>query len=135
MKKWIAALLCLVTLFSLAACGKREAEQNTIQLVSGQTYGTGKHSFDFVVTDPDGADTSVTIKTDADMVGAALLELGIVDGENSSYGLYVKTVNGVTLDYDKDGKYWAFYVNGEYALSGVDATPVEDGAIYEMKAE
>ena len=76
MKKWIAVLLCLITLFSLAACGKREAEQTTVQLVSGQTYGTGKHSFDFVVTDPDGVDTSVTVKTDADMVGAALLELG-----------------------------------------------------------
>ena len=25
MKKWIAVLLCLITLFSLAACGKREA--------------------------------------------------------------------------------------------------------------
>ena len=36
----------------------------------------GKHSFDFVVTDPDGVDTSVTVKTDANMVGAALLELG-----------------------------------------------------------
>ena len=42
MKKWIAILLCLITLFSLAACGKREAEQITVQLVSGQTYGTGK---------------------------------------------------------------------------------------------
>ena len=68
-------------------------------------------------------------------MGAALLELGLVDGEDSEFGLYIKTVNGITLDYDKDGKYWAFYINGEYAMTGVDATPIEDGAIYALVAE
>ena len=47
----------------------------------------------------------------------------------------MKTVNGITLDYDKDGKYWAFYVDGEYATSGVDSTPITDGASYALKAE
>ena len=53
----------------------------------------------------------------------------------SSYGLYVKTVNGITLDYDTDGMYWAFYINGEYVQTGVDATGVEDGAVYAFRAE
>lgn len=48
-------------------------------------------------------------------VGKALLDQGVIAGEDSSYGLYVKTVNGTTLDYDTDGMYWAFYINGEYA--------------------
>ena len=31
--------------------------------------------------------------------------------------------------------YWSFYVGGEYALTGVDQTPVELGAQYMLKAE
>ena len=45
--------------------------------------------------------------------------MGLIAGEDSDYGLYVKTVNGVTVDYDTDGKYWAFYVDGEYAATDV----------------
>ena len=60
---------------------------------------------------------------------------GLIAGEDGAYGLYVKTVNGVTLDYDADGMYWAFYVNGEYASSGVDATEAVSGAEYMFKAE
>ena len=47
----------------------------------------------------------------------------------------VDTVNGITLDYNKDGKYWAFYINNEYAMTGVDSTPVEEGAAYAFVAE
>ena len=46
-----------------------------------------------------------------------------------------KTVNGVTVDYDTDGKYWAFYVDGEYAATGVDSTDITAGATYTFKAE
>ena len=35
----------------------------------------------------------------------------------------------------KDGKYWAFYVNGEYAVSGVDTTEITEGGLYEFRAE
>lgn len=135
MKKQFSAVLALLLLFSLSACGQRAKSDNTIHLVSGQTYGTGKYSFDLVVTDPDGIDTQVTVKTDKDTLGDALLQLGIVDGEKSDFGLYVKTVNGVTLDYDRDQKYWALYVNGEAVDSGIDATPVTSGDTYTLKAE
>ena len=135
MRKQFAAVLALLLLFSFSACGQRKNEDNTVHLVSGQTYGTGKYSFDLVVTDPDGVDTMVTVKTDKDTLGDALLQLGIVDGEKSDFGLYVKTVNGITLDYDEDHKYWALYVNGEPVDSGIDATPVTAGDTYTLKAE
>ena len=68
-------------------------------------------------------------------MGEALLDKGLIAGDDSEYGLYVKTVNGVTLDYDKDGMYWAFYINGEYAQTGVDSTDITAGAEYAFKAE
>ena len=140
MKKITSILLCMILIFSLmagtAACGqKKEAERTAATMTAGETYGTGSKTFTFSVTDPDGKETVVTVKTDKQYVGEALLELELIAGEDSSFGLYVKTVNGVTLDYDKDGKYWALYVNGEYALTGVDNTEIADGATYAFVAE
>lgn len=68
-------------------------------------------------------------------MGAALLKLGVIAGDDSEYGLYVKTVNGETADYDTDGTYWGFYINGEYAMTGVDATTLEAGATYAFRVE
>ena len=61
--------------------------------------------------------------------------MGLISGEDGAYGMYVKNVNGTTLDYDKDGKYWAFYINDEYAVSGVDKTKIDESAKYSFRAE
>ena len=34
-----------------------------------------------------------------------------------------------------DQTYWAFYVDGEYAMSGVDTTIIEEGKAYAFKVE
>ena len=68
-------------------------------------------------------------------MGDALSQLGLIEGEEGQYGLYVKSVNGIEADYDKDGVYWAFYIDGEYALTSVDATEVTDGAVYAFRVE
>ena len=67
--------------------------------------------------------------------GQALVELSIIAGDESEWGLYVKTVNGITADYNTDGSYWAFYIDGEYALTGVDATEITEGAVYTFQVE
>ena len=106
-----------------------EADANTTILGEGQT------TFGFVVVDKDGNETRFEIHTDKETVGDALLELELISGEVGDYGLYVKTVNGITADYDVDQTYWAFYINGEYAMSGVDSTTVENDAVYSFKVE
>lgn len=97
--------------------------------------GKGEQSFFFNVTDADGKVTKFVIKTDETVVGTALMNLNLIDGDAGDFGLYVKTVNGVTLDYNTHGKYWAFYVNGGYAMKGVDQTEITAGATYEFRAE
>ena len=87
------------------------------------------------MTDKDGNETQFEIHTDKETVGEALQELNLIDGEEGEYGLFVKTVNGITADYDADGVYWAFYVNGEYAASGVDVTQITEGDSYALKVE
>ena len=76
-----------------------------------------------------------TIHTDKEMLGDALLEHELIEGEKGAYGLYVKKVNGITADYDVDKTYWALYKNGEYSLTGVDLTPISDGEHYEIVCE
>lgn len=92
--------------------------------------GEGALSFHFSVVDKDGNETKFLIHTDEKTVGAALLEQNLIEGEESQYGLYVKKVNGIVADYDIDATYWAFYVNGEYAMSGVDTTDIVEGESY-----
>ena len=97
--------------------------------------GEGATQFAFTVIDKDGNETAFEIHTDKEIVGEALMELALIEGEVGAYGLYVKTVNGITADYDEDQTYWAFYVNGEYATSGVDTTAIEEGMTYTFKVE
>lgn len=93
-----------------------------------------KVSFTLTVVDRDGKETTKIIETEEKTVGAALLKKDIIAGENGQYGLYVKTVNGITAN-DADREYWAFYINGEYAMTGVDSTDITEGATYMLKIE
>ena len=112
-----------------AAVSQTDAKPEVKELGEGQT------AFTFKVVEDDGKETVFAIHTDKKTVGEALVDLNLIAGTVESYGLYVKTVNGVTVDYDTDGKYWAFYINGEYAMTGVDSTDITEGAEYTFKVE
>ena len=113
------------------------AETESVETTEAQeiVLGDGSVKFTFIVVDADGNETDFVINTDKGTVGDALLEQNLIEGEEGDYGLYVKTVNGITADYDTDHTYWAFYVNGEYSNTGVDSTPVNEGDTYEFKVE
>ena len=112
-----------------------EAGDETVSEDDGIKIGEGETHFDFSVTFADGSEKNYCVYTDEDNIGAALLGVELIAGEDSAYGLYVKTVDGQEADYDKDGHYWAFYIDGEYAMTGVDSTPIEDGKAYAFKYE
>ena len=141
--KLLSASLCVVLIAAMAlfasGCTAKDKPVPTdvITAVPEGTdeIGVGANSFEFTVTDYDGSETKLTVHTDKTVVGEALQELGLLSGEEGAYGLYVKTVNGVTYDYDTHGKYWAFYINGEYAVTGADMTDAVDGASYIFKVE
>ncbi len=150
--KVLSLLLCFVLIAVIAllatGCGvdkpQTPSEPSTTESTAAVSdeaeatpvvLGEGKTTFVFAVTHLDGTKTTFDIRTDKTTVGEALSELGVIDGEQGDYGLYVKTVDNETLDYDKDGKYWAFYVNGEMAMQGVDMTEIAADTVYEFKAE
>ena len=145
-KKALSMFVCTVLVAAIAlltfGCNSNTPDtQQTAEPSTGETsaqataLGEGSKKFTFTVTDPDGKTSVFEINTDEETVGEALEQLGLIEGEEGTYGLYVKTVNGITVDYDKDGMYWAFYTDGEMATAGVDMTDIVAGAVYAFKAE
>lgn len=114
---------------------EKEPAESESSDTDSNVLGEGETVFYFTVTDLEAEETAFEIHTDKTTVGEALLDLGLIAGEDGDYGLYVKTVNGLTVDYDTDGKYWAFYIDGAYAMTGVDMTDITAGATYAFKAE
>lgn len=139
----VTLCIVLIAVIAVLAVGCNNTEPDEIQQVpttvqaQGEVtvLGEGARQFSFSVTDNDGIVTNFEIHTDKTTVGEALEELTLIAGDEGPYGLYVKRVNGITLDYNKDGMYWAFYINGEMAMSGVDATEITEGTVYSFKAE
>ncbi|MGN0340072.1 MAG: DUF4430 domain-containing protein [Lachnospira sp.] len=131
----VAMALSAIGCNSSSNSGTVTSNETTAVSSGSNVLGEGKTKFTFTVVDKDGNETEFEIHTDKETVGQALQELNLIAGENSEYGLYVKTVNGITADYDTDKVYWAFYVNGTYATSGVDTTPVKEGDTYSFKVE
>ena len=145
LKLKLSLIVCIVLIAAMAlittGCnGKKDdfgssLPNTTVSKTESQELGKGNTKFTFTVTDAKGKETSYEIATDKKTVGDALMELGLISGDEGPYGLYIKTVNGITVDYEKDGKYWAFYVDGEYAQKGIDSTEITESATYSLKVE
>ena len=145
-KTALSRILCTVLIVAMAlftiGCGQQNsADDSSAKTTITQVYedgtviGEGETEFTFIVTDKDGNSKKFTVKTDSETVGEALQAVEIIHGDMGDYGLYVKEVNGIVADYDVDGTYWAFYVDGEYAMKGVDQTEITEGLSYSFKAE
>ena len=135
-KSTVSVALVLICLFSLVACGNTNSAEKTglwenATYLKDTEFDEGKNT---VVVEVKAEDQAVkfTVKTDKETVGAALLEHELIAGEEGQYGLYVKVVNGITADYDVDASYWAFYIDGEYATTGVDTTKITEGVTYQL---
>ena len=142
--KWLSFVLCLALIAAIAltamGCDQAKNPETTAGNPAGEAEttpltvkGEGATVFYFNVVDKDGNETKFEIHTDKTVVGEALLELGLIEGDMGDYGLYVKKVNGITAEYEVDGTYWAFYEGDDYAMTGVDLTEIKAGATYAFK--
>ena len=118
----------------MTACSDKTSEKG---LWEAATYtedtelGSGAKA---VIVEVKAEEKSVTftINTDKETLGDALLEHNLISGEKGPYGLYVKTVNGITADYDINQRYWSLTKDGGYMQKGVDGTEISDGEHYEL---
>ena len=136
MKKAISVLAVFLALvLSLAACGGEANDPwSDAEYTSDTILGVGSKTVTVEVAVEEHLVT-FTLKTDATVLGDALFESGLCVGDEGPYGLYIKTTNGILADYDINQRYWAFYINGEFAMSGVDSTEIVEGTVYRLSYE
>ena len=131
--KTIVILLLAMLLIFAAACDSQSStpgENATSGQSNAQNIGEGSTTFTFEVTDNDGNVSVWNVHTNESTVGDALVGVGLIEGDVSDFGLMVTHVNGLRADFTEDGAWWAFYIDGEMAMAGVDSTDIEEGASY-----
>lgn len=156
--KLLSFMLCLVLVAAIAlfasACGDKtetpsdppsstpsssdpssSTPSSSEDTANGSEIGQGTTKFTLSITFSDGSEKTYTVSTDRNIVGDALVDAGLISGTEGPYGLMVETVDGETVTYEKDKKYWAFYIDGKYAVTGVDSTEITAGAEYALKVE
>lgn len=126
----LLAVLFMVCLVSCNTVDKTGVWENATYR-KDMEFGEGSKTFTIEVKAEEQSVT-FTIHTDKKTIGDALIENDLISGEEGPYGLYIKKVNGITADYDIDQSYWAFYINDEYAMTGVDTTEITEGAKYQL---
>ncbi len=126
-----ALTLLFALLFCLFSCAPSGDVWSEATYQSDTTLGEGERSVTVTVTAEEKS-VVFTVHTDKATVGEALLEHGLIEGETGAYGLYVKKVNGILADYDVNQRYWAFYIDGEYATTGVELTAIEEDVGYSL---
>ncbi len=141
MKKTLISAIAIVLSLALVFCGctnngGTETTTSTTEVVSVNPGDDGyQKSFTFEVVDKDGNKKQTEILTNGQYVGKVLQELEYIKGEQGDYGIYIKEVDGIVADYDVDGTYWAFYVDGEMSMTGADQVEIVDGSVYSFRVE
>ncbi len=123
-KKWLGLVFGFVVLVLVAAAAAVIYVKTRPEPQQGAKTVTVKMVYDDV-------DTSITLNTDAEYLRGALEEQELIAGDESEYGLFVKTVNGRTVD-DAKQEWWCFTKGGETLMTGVDTTPIADGEQFEI---
>lgn len=147
MKKTIKTIICTLLLLTLVFCtfscnkekgaddgdsdGAQASLWESATYTENKTFGEGSKTLTVEVKVEDKT-VVFTVKTDKATVGEALLEHSLIAGEEGQFGMYVKVVNGITADFDVDQSYWALYINGEMAMTGVDTTEINEGDVYQL---
>jgi len=128
MKRSITAIFLAIALLSaFAACGNGPATEP----VTATNNPTQVEVY-LTVTLPDGTQTprQGLLSAKSSTLGEALDKYGLI--ERDEKGMIVK-VAGVEASWEKDQAYWALYINGQYAMKGVDEEILADGNEYEFR--
>lgn len=134
-EKALSLIVCIVLIAAMALMTSGCKNNKTEDISSSVAVVQQKAEFDFTVVHKDGSEKAFKIVTTKQTVGEALKDEQLIAGDEGAFGIYVKTVDGETLNYDTDGYWWALYKGDEQLMTGADQTPIEDGKTYTFKAE
>lgn len=125
----VAAIALLLGVYFLIGPGRTvDSGATTGTDASGNTI-SGCH-FTVTVVHSDKTEKVFTYTAPEGKLGAFLEEKGLIQG--SGDGMF-HTVDGEKADWNVNQSYWAFYLNGEYAMSGIYDTDIVDGTVYKLE--
>ena len=134
-KKVSLLLLIVMFIFTAVSCGNNTIDEEALWdnavYTEDKDFGTGNMTI-YVKVDVNQKVINFTVNTDKETLRDALEEYELISGEESTYGMYVKKVNGIVADYDKTQSFWAITKDGEAVLTGVDQIEISNGEHYEF---
>ena len=121
-KKTIIAVIALVLVVAVFG---------DIYLATRPETSAGSKTFTLTVVHGDGTSKDFTISTDEEYLAPALKAEGILPADEGDDGMYY-TVDGEKADYSVNQSYWSLYVGEDYAMLGMNDTPVTDGDSFKL---
>ena len=118
-KAWLpAAALVVVALLLLG-----------IWYVNRPQGQAGEKTITVEVVHADESSREFTYQTSEEFLGPVLVQEGLVQGEESTYGLFITTVDGETAE---GNQWWCITQDGQMVETGADTTPIADGDHFEL---
>ena len=118
-KAWLpAAALVVVALLLLG-----------IWYVNRPQGQAGEKTITVEVVHADESIREFTYQTSEEFLGPVLIQEGLVQGEESTYGLFITTVDGETAE---GNQWWCITQDGQMVETGADTTPIADGDHFEL---
>lgn len=122
-KKWILAVIALVAVVAIMA---------GVYFATRPETSAGGKTITVVVVHADGTEKTFTCQTEEEYLGPVLITEGIAEGEEGPYGLTINAVDGETASWEENQSYWALFIGEEYATTGADSTPINDGDVFKL---
>ena len=125
-KKLMIVILAFVAVVGLVTglwFGLQEKPQDT---------GAEGASFTVVVVHGDKTEKTFSYTAQGGMLGDVLEAEGLIESDGADDGMF-HTVDGEKADWNENQSYWAFYIGSDYAMTGIYATAIEDGAAYKLE--
>ncbi len=122
-KKLIAIVIALAVLVAALA---------VVYFVTRPQATEGMKSFTVEIVHKDGTSKKLELKSDKEFLGEVLDEKGLIEYEEGQYGKFILKADGEKAVFEEDGAYWGFFIGEEYAMLGVDQTPIEEGKAYRL---
>ena len=136
-KKMVLAVVALVVVIGLMMGVYFATRPETVE---------GMKDVGIVIVYEDGTVRSELYNTEAEYLSELLLEKELVTGyESAEYGFTIEAVDGIALDWNTDGAYWALYTGKEdpdtheivyeYATTSAAGIVLEQGGMYKLAYE
>ena len=125
MKKNLRILLAIAVLFIVAAVFFG------IWKFTRPTANEGEKNITVEVVHKDETVKTFDIQTDREYLADALLGNNIVEDNQDSYGLYILTADGETVN-EENQEWWLLSKDGESLTSSASETVISDGDSYQI---